>query len=187
MHRTHSYNDKHILDLSKNIMDYINIQTYNECIKNEKSWIFDAFQFNEISNKMPLYSLFMFLFFHEKLNVYLPCIDLFRLMKFVKKVESVYSTNTLPYHNNLHVSSFLHALHIILKHANIPINPLIQFALYLSAITHDYDHRGFTNDYLIRSNHPLSILYNDMSPMENHHLTSIFILLRNDEFNFYKI
>jgi hypothetical protein len=60
----------------------------------------------------------------------------------------------------------------------------INFRLLSLQIVHDFEHRGVTNDYLISSGHDLSILYNDHSPLENHHAAAAFSLLRKPEYNF---
>ena len=44
--------------------------------------------------------------------------------------------------------------------------------LLLLQIIHDYQHKGVNNDFLVRTGDSLAILYNDRSPMENHHLVS---------------
>jgi hypothetical protein len=51
------------------------------------------------------------------------------------------------------------------------------FACYLSAIVHDYNHFGFTNDYLKRTGHDIAKMYNDASPMENFSLYKSFGIL----------
>ena len=56
---------------------------------------------------------------------------------------------------------------------------------YLAAIIHDYEHRGVNNDFLIRSSDPLALMYNDASPMENHHLAAAFMLMREDQYAFF--
>ena len=56
---------------------------------------------------------------------------------------------------------------------------------YLAAIIHDYEHRGVNNEFLIRSSDPLALMYNDVSPMENHHLAAAFMLMREDQFAFF--
>ena len=38
---------------------------------------------------------------------------------------------------------------------------------FLSAIIHDYDHRGVNNDFLVRTADPLALMYNDTSPQVN--------------------
>ena len=51
-------------------------------------------------------------------------------------------------------------------------------------IIHDFEHKGVNNDYLIRVSDGLAVLYNDRSPMENHHLAASFQLMNSDEYNF---
>jgi hypothetical protein len=40
---------------------------------------------------------------------------------------------------------------------------------------------GVNNDFLVKTLDPLALLYNDRSPMENHHVASAFQLLLGDE------
>ncbi len=54
----------------------------------------------------------------------------------------------------------------------------------VTQIIHDYEHRGVNNDYLIRMSDSLAVLYNDRSPMENHHLAAAFQLINTPEYNF---
>ncbi len=35
------------------------------------------------------------------------------------------------------------------------------------------EHYGLTNDFLINSENQLAMVYNDKSPMENHHLSAV--------------
>lgn len=44
-------------------------------------------------------------------------------------------------------------------------SPLSVLAAYLVAILHDYEHEGFTNDYIINSQSELALLYNDRAPL----------------------
>ena len=56
--------------------------------------------------------------------------------------------------------------------------------MYLAAIIHDYGHKEVNNDYLIKTSDSLALLYNDRSPMENHHVAATWLLLQKSEFNF---
>eukprot|EP00195_Chlamydomonas_chlamydogama_P005551 CAMPEP_0202896684 /NCGR_PEP_ID=MMETSP1392-20130828/5636_1 /ASSEMBLY_ACC=CAM_ASM_000868 /TAXON_ID=225041 /ORGANISM="Chlamydomonas chlamydogama, Strain SAG 11-48b" /LENGTH=2072 /DNA_ID=CAMNT_0049582125 /DNA_START=504 /DNA_END=6722 /DNA_ORIENTATION=+ len=60
----------------------------------------------------------------------------------------------------------------------------LALSLYLAAITHDYEHKGVTNDYLIRTADPLALLYNDASPHENHHASASCTVMRGNKYNF---
>ncbi|KAE8297003.1 cGMP-inhibited 3',5'-cyclic phosphodiesterase B [Larimichthys crocea] len=58
-------------------------------------------------------------------------------------------------------------------------------ALYVAAAMHDYDHPGRTNAFLVATNAPQAVLYNDRSVLENHHAASAWSLyLSRPEFNF---
>ncbi|KAG8125765.1 hypothetical protein E2320_020891, partial [Naja naja] len=67
--------------------------------------------------------------------------------------------------------------------SNIPALELM--ALYVAAAMHDYDHPGRTNAFLVATNAPQAVLYNDRSVLENHHAASAWSLfLSLPEYNF---
>ena len=61
---------------------------------------------------------------------------------------------------------------------------LTLLTMYLAAVVHDFDHRGVNNQFLIRSVDPLALRYNDVSPMENHHVSAAFTAMREEQYNF---
>uniref|UniRef100_A0A3B3QMF8 Phosphodiesterase n=1 Tax=Paramormyrops kingsleyae TaxID=1676925 RepID=A0A3B3QMF8_9TELE len=66
---------------------------------------------------------------------------------------------------------------------NVPALELM--ALYVAAAMHDYDHPGRTNAFLVATNAPQAVLYNDRSVLENHHAASAWSLyLSQPEYNF---
>lgn len=67
--------------------------------------------------------------------------------------------------------------------ANIPALELM--ALYVAAAMHDYDHPGRTNAFLVATNAPQAVLYNDRSVLENHHAASAWnLFLSQADYNF---
>ena len=62
------------------------------------------------------------------------------------------------------------------------INPNQHVASYWSAAAHDYQHGGLNNDFLIKTMHPLAALYNDQSPLENHHVSAASMLFGVPEY-----
>ncbi|XP_062973311.1 cGMP-inhibited 3',5'-cyclic phosphodiesterase 3B [Elgaria multicarinata webbii] len=67
--------------------------------------------------------------------------------------------------------------------SNIPALELM--ALYVAAAMHDYDHPGRTNAFLVATNAPQAVLYNDRSVLENHHAAAAWSLfLSLPEYNF---
>eukprot|EP00798_Chlamydomonas_sp_ICE-L_P016254 gene16254-22430_t len=56
--------------------------------------------------------------------------------------------------------------------------------IYLAAIIHDFEHKGVNNQFLVQTGDPLALLYNDVSPMENHHIAAAFSVLKDRDCNF---
>ena len=57
-------------------------------------------------------------------------------------------------------------------------------SIYFAAAVHDYDHPGVNNNFLISTQDPRALLYNDRSVLENHHCSSAFKVLRKPNNNF---
>ena len=97
-----------------------------------------------------------------------------RLARFLCRIEEGYPNN--PYHSRIHAADVLRNLYCILTqggllHAVWQDSPDMGLLMaFLSAIVHDYEHKGVNNDYLIKTHDELALTYNDRSPMENHHL-----------------
>ncbi len=46
--------------------------------------------------------------------------------------------------------------------------------MYIGAACHDYEHPGVNNIFLVNTLNKLAIIYNDKSPLENHHVSGSF-------------
>ena len=58
-------------------------------------------------------------------------------------------------------------------------------SILLAAAIHDFDHPGYTNNFLVNTGHQLAILYNDRSVLENHHVASAWkLMISNPKFEF---
>ena len=51
-------------------------------------------------------------------------------------------------------------------------------------MVHDTDHPGVMNPFLIATRHPLAVLYNERSVLENHHCATAIALLGRPELDF---
>ncbi|GAX80277.1 hypothetical protein CEUSTIGMA_g7715.t1 [Chlamydomonas eustigma] len=107
---------------------------------------------------------------------------------FLDKIEQLY--NPHPYHNKTHAADVLQMLHTIVKSSllkcNIVDSSLSQLAYIVAALTHDVDHYGYNNDFLVNSRNPLAMIHNDHSPMESHHCSLTFTTLYQDSYDFTK-
>ncbi len=62
------------------------------------------------------------------------------------------------------------------------LTPLEKLILLVSTIGHDLDHPGTNNYFQIATHSTLSLLYNDLSPLENHHCSMMFMILKKVDF-----
>ena len=56
----------------------------------------------------------------------------------------------------------------------------------MAGAVHDVAHPGLTNQFLVATASPLSLLYNDQSVLENHHAATAFTLARQPGCNLYE-
>ncbi|CAD7938925.1 unnamed protein product [Amoebophrya sp. A120] len=102
-------------------------------------------------------------------------IDERRIQRFLEEISGRY-VNTNPYHNWLHAVDVAHGVYSFLnlcKTRDI-FSKSDRFAMLLSAVCHDAGHPGYNNPFLVESNDPLALKYNDKSPLENMHCSIMF-------------
>lgn len=145
------------------------------------NWNFNAIQFKLDTEGRPLYTMMWAVF--SKHDYF----DKFRIKRkkfkaFSKQLEAGYME--LPYHNCMHAAEVLIAIHYLLFTINMggSLSHLEQMAAMFAAAIHDFKHPGRSNSFLVKTKHPLSFFYNDMSVLEQMHLAEAFRLLSRPGF-----
>ncbi|XP_071786255.1 cGMP-dependent 3',5'-cyclic phosphodiesterase-like isoform X11 [Asterias amurensis] len=94
-----------------------------------------------------------------------------------------------PYHNWYHAFSVGHFCFLLYKNLN-QLNMLKEieiFALLVSCICHDLDHRGTNNSFQVHSQSVLAALYSsEGSVMERHHFSQAMCILNTDGCNIFE-
>ncbi|KAJ3114020.1 hypothetical protein HK100_001822 [Physocladia obscura] len=109
-------------------------------------------------------------------------LDAGKFLNFLATIESGYHSN-LAFHNSIHAADVLHCINYLIQLPTIRsiFTDLELLAVYLAAVVHDFDHPGFSNQFLITTSDRRALLYNDKSVLENHHCASAFeVLARKD-------
>lgn len=109
-----------------------------------------------------------------------------RLWNYIQSLAAHYRSN--PFHNFRHgvdvclSTSFM----IFAMQRSRPemLSKLQILAQLVGAIAHDVDHPGVMNGFLTATDHPLALLYNSRSVLENHHAATCMALLSKPETNF---
>ena len=84
-----------------------------------------------------------------------------------------------PYHCVTHILDSIQGLHYLMNNGDV-VKSLKRhdvFGAFIACMIHDYEHPGFSNQFIVRAKHPLAIRYSDMSVLENHHLAAGFSIL----------
>ncbi|KAJ3208898.1 High affinity cAMP-specific and IBMX-insensitive 3',5'-cyclic phosphodiesterase 9A [Entophlyctis luteolus] len=91
------------------------------------------------------------------------------IRRFLARVSVTYNEN--PFHNFKHCFCVTQMMYGILNVTGTiaRLTPLEKLSLICATIGHDLDHPGLNNAYQINANTDLTIVYNDISPLENHH------------------
>ena len=143
---------------------------------------FNIFEFEQKvgrENTLPLIGKYVFDYFN-----FGEIINQNKYINWCKRIAEGYNRNN-SYHTDLHAADVTHTSYIYFKEGLI--NEIIKLdkssicALFLSCICHDYKHPGLNNNYLIETNNSLAINYNDISVLENMHISDSFKLIHSDK------
>ena len=66
---------------------------------------------------------------------------------------------------------------LIINSVRLTSTSLQSLAMFVGALCHDLDHRGFNNKFMIDIGSPLAAIYST-STMENHHFNMAIIILQ---------
>jgi hypothetical protein len=170
------YEDKKIISLSKPFLDFINLNEFNI---NDKD--FDIFDFNEKvgrENTLELIGRFIYDYFE-----FWEIVNKTKYNCWCRKISEGYNRNNF-YHTDLHAADIAHTSYIYFKEGSvngkIQLDKLSICAIILSCICHDYKHPGLNNNYLMETNDSIAIRYNDISILENMHISETFKLIHSD-------
>ncbi|XP_043925516.1 cAMP and cAMP-inhibited cGMP 3',5'-cyclic phosphodiesterase 10A isoform X2 [Protopterus annectens] len=108
--------------------------------------------------------------------------ELERLCRFTMSVRKNY--RRVPYHNWKHAVAVVHCMYVILQNNHGLFTELERKGLLVACLCHDLDHRGYSNSYLQKFDHPLAALYST-STMEQHHFSQTVSLLQLEGHNIF--
>uniref|UniRef100_A0A672VAY3 Phosphodiesterase n=1 Tax=Strigops habroptila TaxID=2489341 RepID=A0A672VAY3_STRHB len=108
------------------------------------------------------------------------CFELEKLCRFTMSVKKNY--RRVPYHNWKHAVTVAHCMYAILQNNQGLFTDLERKGLLVACLCHDLDHRGYSNSYLQKFDHPLAALYST-STMEQHHFSQTVSILQLEGHN----
>ncbi|XP_062336484.1 high affinity cAMP-specific 3',5'-cyclic phosphodiesterase 7A-like isoform X1 [Osmerus eperlanus] len=150
-----------------------------KCMLNKVgTWDFDIFLFDRLTNGNSLVNLTFHLFNQYGL-IELFQLDMVKLRRFLVMIQEDYRRQN-PYHNAVHAADVTQAMYCYLQEPKLA-KTLTSCDILLglvAAATHDLDHPGVNQPFLIKTDHYLAALYKNTSVLENHHWKSAVALLR---------
>ncbi|XP_009275213.1 PREDICTED: uncharacterized protein LOC103896987 [Aptenodytes forsteri] len=93
-----------------------------------------------------------------------------------------------PYHNWMHAFSVSHFCYLLYKNLELVnyLEDIEIFALFISCMCHDLDHRGTNNSFQVASKSVLAALYSsEGSVMERHHFAQAIAILNSQSCNIF--
>ncbi|XP_070990013.1 high affinity 3',5'-cyclic-AMP phosphodiesterase 7A-like isoform X1 [Oncorhynchus clarkii lewisi] len=167
---------------ASNPLDYILDDDYTGqaklMLEKVGNWNFDMFLFDRLTNGNSLVNLTFHLFNSYGL-IELFQLDMVKLRRFLVMIQEDYRSLN-PYHNAVHAADVTQAMYCYLQEPKLAETMTSCDLLLglLAAATHDLDHPGVNQPFLIKTNHYLAALYKNSSVLENHHWKSAVGLLR---------
>lgn len=146
---------------------------------------FDIFNFNDKHGKDTL-SLVSMAIFNNYHHLFVGKVNRATYSKFAQAINYGYLDNS--YHNSLHAADVAITLNLMILQGNIieliEMNNIDIFSIFVAATCHDFKHNGFNNSYHINAQTDIAVMYNDISILENYHISETFkIIYYNEETN----
>lgn len=144
---------------------------------------FDDYGFDLFSKSRDDLCAIVFSFFEEfnlcnRLNV-----DDDILQNLILAIFETY--NDVPFHNYYHAFSVCHMTYMMIRHCDCArfLTSLDIFSALIAALSHDADHPGVSNSYLVAIQNPLAVLHNDDAVLERHHASTTTKIMAEDDNN----
>ncbi|KAL0225751.1 hypothetical protein P9112_013075 [Eukaryota sp. TZLM1-RC] len=170
--------------IPKTVKECLEVYRIEQLSKMIHHWDFDVFSVVDFTKGCPLTATTMAaMYSSDLLKVF--NLEISQLAMFLLEVEKGYLPN--PYHNSLHAADVVQAVFYLLEVEGLGdvFDDVERLALIIAAAVHDFKHPGQSNNFLRQTMHPLTLTYNDSSPLENHHVASMFRLMsKKPELNF---
>jgi len=175
--------DKQSREVEKQSLGCQKLSTLRAVLEKADEWCFDVFELERETDGLPLQVLVWHVLMKHRLIEEFN-IDHVKLINFLRQIETGHLDN--PYHNATHVADVVQSMHCLITKGGLHkfLGRIEILAALLAATIHDFEHRGFNNDFLIKTQDDWAIDSNDKSPTESHHLSAAFRILRNPECNF---
>ena len=159
-----------------------------ECMKQFKTWNFDAFLLNSLTQGNPLSFFMQYIYQAYMLNKKLD-MDSTKYKAFMCEIQGLYHKEN-TYHNAIHGADVAQAVFYFLEKGDVNItcglDLLETISCLIAGAVHDVDHPGVNNYYILNIKSPLAIVYNDKSILENWHAATAFNLMRDEKYDILK-
>lgn len=150
-------------------------------------WNFDVFEFNDVSENHALkYVGFELLHKYNLINKFQ--LDTNRLESLLLRLEIGYTKYKNPYHNLVHAADVAQTCHVVMTMSRLRdyLTDLDVFAVVYAALIHDFEHTGTTNNFHVQTQTELALLYNDRNVLESFHVSAVFRITKEAEFNIFE-
>jgi len=146
-----------------------------------QTWDFDILAFSEIG--LLRFVKHMFLSSQFGLAPHFAKHGVFQ--NFMTEVHAGYKD--VPYHCYAHACDVLHTVYrfMCLSRSGQWMSKMDQYGLLIAAYCHDLGHFGKSNAFLVETDDPLAIRYNDRSPLENMHAAKLFKICQQPKTNIF--
>ncbi|XP_071807732.1 uncharacterized protein [Asterias amurensis] len=153
----------------------------NQLLNRLSCWDFNIFHLEQVTGGHSMRHVGMQLFHKYGLISHFN-LDPTNLYKCFVAIETGYHKGN-PYHNALHAADVTQAMYCYLQENKLRevLTPMEVMSAILASATHDLDHPGVNQVFLIATSNHLAELYRNSSVLENHHWRAAISVLRESK------